>query len=90
MRKFYFPLILLAAALAMGSCSQLPISTSEPINNNTYTVDYLFDHDGCKVYRFYDKGKHVYFVNCKESFSTISPDSVQSGNINAISITQKE
>lgn len=90
MKKFNLPIILMVAALTLGSCSQIPISSSEPINNKSYMVDYLFDHDGCRVYRFYDKGKHVYFVNCKESFSTFSPDSVKSRTINAISITQKE
>jgi len=28
-------------------------------------VDYLFEHDGCKVYRFYDRGNYVYFTNCR-------------------------
>lgn len=43
----------------------IPVQTKEPENNKTYQVDYLFEHEGCKVYRFYDKGNYVYFTNCK-------------------------
>ena len=30
------------------------ISVSNAQNNADYTVSYLFEHDGCRVYRFYD------------------------------------
>jgi hypothetical protein len=83
MKKFYLPVILMVVALILGSCAQIPISSSEPINNNTYSVDYLFDHDGCKVYRFYDKGKYVYFTLCKGSHSVFKPDSTQANVINS-------
>ena len=33
-------------------------------NNQDYKVDYLFEHDGCKVYRFWDGSYFVYFTNC--------------------------
>ena len=49
---------------ASGCAVGVPIQTKEPGNNKTYEVDYLFDHDGCKVYRFYDRGNYVYFTNC--------------------------
>jgi len=64
--KKYLPL--LAGCLAAGSCSvryaQKPLVTGAPENNKTYKVEYLFEHDGCKVYRFYDYGNYVYFTNC--------------------------
>ena len=41
-----------------------PISSAKPENNKSYNVEYLFEHDGCKVYRFHDYGKYVYFTNC--------------------------
>ncbi len=48
------------------SCSiQQPIATETSANNQTYKVEYLFEHEGCKVYRFYDRGNYVYFTNCK-------------------------
>lgn len=38
----------------------LPAATA----TTTYTVEYLFEHEDCKVYRFYDRGYYVYFTNC--------------------------
>ncbi len=52
--------------ISFCSCAiQQPITTGKSANNQTYTVEYLFEHDGCKVYRFYDRGNYVYFTNCK-------------------------
>lgn len=82
MKKIYLPAIFMVVVLLLGSCSAIPISTSEPLNNNTYSVDYLFEHDGCKVYRFYDRGKYVYFTKCKESYSIFKSDSTQANVIN--------
>ena len=50
--------------IASGCATSIPIQTKEPENNKTYQVDYLFEHEGCKVYRFYDRGNYVYFTNC--------------------------
>ena len=61
MRKF-LPLI---AITGFASCTVgRPLVTAPSQNNITYTVEYLFEHEGCKVYRFYDKGNYVYFTNC--------------------------
>ena len=58
----YLPLLLLLMA---SSCAiQQPISREAPENNQTYKVEYLFEHEGCKVYRFLDRGYYVYFTNC--------------------------
>ncbi len=58
-------LIVLCALFLLSACSiQKPITRQKSENNQTYTVDYLFEHDGCKVYRFYDHGNAVYFTNC--------------------------
>lgn len=51
--------------MATGCATGIPLQTKESENNKTYDVDYLFEHDGCKVYRFYDRGNCVYFTNCK-------------------------
>ncbi|MBK9338086.1 MAG: DUF4884 domain-containing protein [Lewinellaceae bacterium] len=73
MAKMYAILGLLMCFLGSCSVSQ-PISTKPPQNNSTYNVSYLFEHDGCKVYRFTDRGNTVYFTNCNgESISY--PDS---------------
>lgn len=61
MKKYLLPF------LAILSCScyySKPIITETSKNNVDYKVDYLFEHDGCKVYRFYDRGEYIYFTNC--------------------------
>lgn len=42
------------------------------ISNNTrvvdqekYTVTMLFEHDGCKVYKFFDQQQPRYFAKCE-------------------------
>lgn len=63
----------------LGGCAVgIPLQKKEPANNNSYEVDYLFEHDGCKVYRFYDKGHFVYFTNCNgETISTTDSTQVR-------------
>jgi hypothetical protein len=60
--KKYLPLLFCLAAA--GCYTQRPIVKQAPENNVTYKVEYLFEHEGCKVYRFYDRGQYVYFTNC--------------------------
>jgi len=53
--------------LAVLSCScytSMPLKREKANNNETYDVHYLFEHEGCKVYRFYDHGEYIYFTNC--------------------------
>jgi len=76
-------IIYMAAAFCIGIIStscytgrSLMVTPSD--NNDTYKIDYLFEHDGCKVYRFYDMGNYVYFINCNGSMTAISNDSVKS------------
>jgi hypothetical protein len=58
----YLPLVLI---LLFSSCMiQQPITSQVSQNNTDYKVDYLFEHEGCKVYRFTDRGNVVYFTNC--------------------------
>jgi hypothetical protein len=62
MRKILLPAF--AAICLCSSCyTSQPLETKKSDNNRTYEVDYLFEHEGCKVYRFYDYG-YVYFTNC--------------------------
>lgn len=52
-----------------------PLTTKKSENNPTYTVEYLFEHDGCKVYRFRDDGHYVYFTSCKGETTSVISDS---------------
>ena len=78
MEKLIKSLILVLVIACLFSCvSQRPISKLAPINNETYKVEYLFEHDGCKVYRFLDYGYYVYFTNCNNSVTKVVNDSTQ-------------
>jgi len=62
----------------MISCMiQEPISVAAPENNKTYEIEYLFEHDGCKMYRFMDNGTYIYFSNCNNDVTHHVNDSVQ-------------
>jgi len=71
---FFFAFVF---SFCLFSCGGIPIMQSAPHNNETYTVDYLFEHDGCKVYRFYDHGSYVYFTNCNGNVTSIDSDSTR-------------
>ena len=52
-------------AFTLSSCyTSQPLYTKPADNNDTYKVQFLFEHEGCKVYRFNDAGNTVYFTNC--------------------------
>jgi hypothetical protein len=82
------PLAILILTFVMLSCktTREPISKTVPFNNKTYEVQYLFEHDGCKVYRFFDYGNFVYFTNCNGSVTNVVNDSVQIQVINSTEI----
>lgn len=64
--------------LNLSSCMiQEPISVTAPENNNSYEIEYLFEHEGCKMYRFMDNGTYIYFSNCNNDVTHVLNDSVQ-------------
>ncbi len=63
------------------SCEiQQPISYKPADNNADYHVSYLFEHDGCKVYRFVDEGRYVYFTSINSDVTMIPNDSTVINN----------
>ena len=65
--------ILLFGTMGIASCGiGIPLQNGHSQNNSTYEVSYLFEHDGCKVYRFYDRGNYVYFTTRGEVTSVQS------------------
>lgn len=79
--SFFFGVMLLSCGLYKD-----PISTDKAYNNPAYKVDYLFEHDGCKVYRFMDDGKYVYFTNCTGNVTSMAGDSTSN---RVVTITHK-
>jgi hypothetical protein len=73
--------VLIILSIFIQSCGIYePISTKAPANNESYQVDYLFEHEGIKVYRFLDRGRWVYFTNCAGDLTSFQNDSVRITN----------
>ncbi|HEY1957862.1 MAG TPA: DUF4884 domain-containing protein [Polyangiaceae bacterium] len=66
--------LFLFATLACAGCIAPPLATSAT-SNPSIQVDLLFEHDGCRVYRFIDGGYH-YFARCEGAgqAATVLPD----------------
>lgn len=92
MKKSNFLSALISIAALFTSCvSQKPISSVTPVNNKTYQVDFLFEYDGCKVYRFADFGNYIYFSNCGNETTAVINDStfIKTVSVNNINKTAK-
>lgn len=78
MKTFAKTCLVIIVLLNLSSCMiQEPISVAEPENNNTYKIEYLFEHEGCKMYRFMDDGTYIYFSDCNNDVTHVLNDSVQ-------------
>jgi hypothetical protein len=77
MKVFFY----LMTLLTISACTiQKPVSSAKSNNNQDYTVTYLFEYGGCKVYRFLDGGYTVYFTNCNGE-TLAKTDSIQVRNL---------
>lgn len=64
--KHFYLIFIIGALLSIAACTpKMPIYTKPSSNNKDYNVSYLFEHDGCKVYRFMDGSNCVYFTSCQ-------------------------
>jgi len=64
----YITFILLGAML-FGACSNDPMSKERLGKDDVFEVEYLFEKDGVKVYRFFDVGHYHYFTTKGETIS---------------------
>lgn len=88
MKNLVFPVCLLSlVALTIYLCGRMSsydehkVPVLNTVSPNGYKISLLFEHDGCKVYRFYDEGWDRYFVKCKFDASTKVVRSYQSGRM---------
>ena len=58
--------LLVLSITLLGSCTKDPVATSST-NNPDVQVSLLFEHDGVKVYRFYDDGSYIYYTDARGS-----------------------
>jgi hypothetical protein len=59
----------LIALLLLASCAKDPVATGRT-DNPEIDVGTLFDHEGCRVYRFHDGDRSVYYAKCYASSET--------------------
>lgn len=52
------------AAVFLSSCAGDAGDAKESIQDGDFKIDFLFEKDGCKVYRFKDSGRYIYWSNC--------------------------
>ncbi len=64
----YLALFILIVTVAVCMGCQKKALSEKPTANTQYKVEFLFEVDGCKVYRFQD-GYTQYFTTCEGSVS---------------------
>ena len=68
----FYTIIIVLGAMIFGACINEPISKERIGKDDGFEVEYLFDKDGVKVYRFFDNGHYHYFTTKGETISTQS------------------
>lgn len=86
MKKLIYVFSVIAFLPATSCYTGIPLRTDPASNNSTYDVEYLFEHEGCKVYRFLDHGNYVYFTNCAGTITSIANDSTKTRVVNQVQI----
>lgn len=65
------------ASLFVSCYAKKPVYTEIPANNEKFKVSYLFEHDGIKVYRFFDDGRYIYFTSPSGMAGALQNDSLE-------------
>ncbi len=65
MRFFCFLLV----SLILSSCAKDGLK-NENTNNPNFEVTFCFEHEGIRVYRFYDDGRYHWFTSIGECINT--------------------
>lgn len=63
MKKFIF-LLAFVFSLVLTGCEKAGTQVQTDGAKHDFDVQFLFETDGVKVYRFYDSGDYIYFTNC--------------------------
>jgi hypothetical protein len=67
--KRVFMLFMVIALVILGSCAKPGVSAGVKTGTDAnFEVEFLFEIDGVKIYRFYDAGYHRYFSIGEGSF----------------------
>jgi hypothetical protein len=60
-------IILILIVISVFGCKKGEQDTFSTSNAN-FKIDFLFEHNGCRVYRFLDDCDYVYFSDCSGRF----------------------
>jgi hypothetical protein len=52
----------MALVVFITSCAG---EAKESVTDGDFTIELLFEKDGCNMYRFRDKGRYIYWSNCQ-------------------------
>ena len=63
-------IVITLGAIIFGACSNDPMSKERLGKDDVFEVEYLFEKDNVKVYRFEDGGCYHYFTTKGETIST--------------------
>lgn len=55
-------LCVILIAILLSSCVR---DAQEVVANGNFEVEYLFEQNGCKMYRFKDGGRYIYWSDCQ-------------------------
>jgi hypothetical protein len=61
--------LIMVGAMIFGACTNEPMSKEQLGKDDGFEVEYLFEKDGVKVYRFWDVGRYHYFTTKGETIS---------------------
>jgi hypothetical protein len=70
--------IVTALSMLLLGCEAAPVS-SAATNNPEVAVGLLFEHEGCRVYRFRDSGQLHYYAVCEGARPTFAMSKVYCG-----------
>lgn len=62
-------ILVIAIILLLTACNREAQQVIQS-SNSEIRLELLFVHDGCKVYRFVDGGRNVYWSDCRGNMST--------------------
>jgi hypothetical protein len=54
-------ILLISFAFIFSSCVK---DAKESVQKGDFTVEFLFEQNGCKMYRFSDNGRYIYWADC--------------------------
>lgn len=66
--NFRFTIILATILIAsmFTACVSDPVTS---VQNGNYKVEFLFEQNGCKMYRFQDGTRYIYWTDCQGKVS---------------------